>query len=116
MKLNQYQERAVESLRWYPSWIDATTGLVMGLASRAIKLMDHFRSVRDHNHDFRKEATKEVLGDILWYTAAVAEMCHLNLEDCAQTNLDKIKRTYPSGFSMEQYMRHNKQRRASRCR
>jgi len=114
MKLNDFQKEALSTCRPYADWLDGLTGLAMGLVVRAVKVMDHTKSIRDHNHKSDTDLMREVLGDVLWYTAALADALGLSLEECAAYNLIKTRRIYPAGFNMKQYLAHNKQPRKRR--
>jgi NTP pyrophosphatase (non-canonical NTP hydrolase) len=38
------------------------------------------------------------LGDTLWYLAALASTCDVDLEEIAHHNVDKLRARYPDGF------------------
>lgn len=70
------------------------SGAICGEAGEQFELVK--KHVRDGTPlDFDK-LTKE-LGDVLWYVAAVCELHNIRLEDVALTNLEKLKKRYPSG-------------------
>ena len=41
---------------------------------------------------------KDELGDVLFYLAALASVCGLDLDDIAQRNIQKLQTRYPGGF------------------
>jgi NTP pyrophosphatase (non-canonical NTP hydrolase) len=41
--------------------------------------------------DERRKAIKKELGDVLWYVARVAADLDIDLSECAQENLDKLR-------------------------
>jgi NTP pyrophosphatase (non-canonical NTP hydrolase) len=46
------------------------------------------------------EVIKE-LGDVLWYVAGMATAIGVSLDDVGQRNVDKLRKRYPDGFSVE---------------
>jgi NTP pyrophosphatase (non-canonical NTP hydrolase) len=58
--------------------------------------------VRKHlfmGHPLDRERLSRELGDALWCAAAVATCLGVTLEDVAATNLEKLERRYPEGYS-----------------
>lgn len=68
--------------------------LAMGLAGESGELINKVKKVfRDNGGqmtDEKKEAIKQELGDVLWYTAQLATALGFTLEDVAKDNLDKL--------------------------
>ena len=52
-----------------------------------------------HGHLLSPDAIKKELGDVLFYVAAIASTLHINLDEIAQGNVEKLLRRYPDGFS-----------------
>ena len=51
--------------------------------------------------ELTRENRREELGDILWYLTWLCSEFGFGLEEVAQANIDKLKRRYPEGFSVE---------------
>jgi NTP pyrophosphatase (non-canonical NTP hydrolase) len=94
MQLNEYQKKARETAH-YPrqegrEWIYPA----LGLAGEAGEVADKIKKVlRDHDgivSDDRREALKKELGDVLWYVAQLSTELNIELDDVAQTNLEKL--------------------------
>lgn len=68
--------------------------LSMGLAGESGELINKVKKVfRDDDGqmtDEKKEAIKQELGDVLWYTAQLATALGFTLEDVARSNLAKL--------------------------
>ena len=68
--------------------------LAMGLAGESGELINKVKKVfRDDGGkmtDEKKEAIKQELGDVLWYTAQLATALGFTLEDVAKSNLTKL--------------------------
>jgi NTP pyrophosphatase (non-canonical NTP hydrolase) len=68
--------------------------LVLGLVDEAGEIAEKVKKlVRDKNSDLaqldRDDMAAE-LGDVLWYTAVLANFLGLSLDDVAQRNVDKL--------------------------
>lgn len=93
MDFKEYQKKSrVTAI--YPNqgnnFIYPTLGLTgeVGEVSEKIK-----KALRDHDgviSDERREDIKKELGDVLWYIAQLATELGLDLDDIAQTNVDKL--------------------------
>lgn len=93
MDLNQYQKQAVKTAVYKPELrvMYPTIGLAgeVGEVSELIK-----KSLRDEGgeiSDERRQKLKKELGDVLWYVAVLAHDLHLDLDDIAQANNEKLK-------------------------
>lgn len=98
MDLNEYQKRAKGTAVFPGS--TALQYLALQLASEsgevAGKIAKYFRGDYEEKpgaivfSDLRQVVTKE-LGDVLWYTAILADFFGVDLEDVAAKNLEKLK-------------------------
>ena len=52
-------------------------------------------------HELKREKLIEELGDVAWYLAETAYALGVDLESVLQGNIDKLKKRYPDGFSVE---------------
>lgn len=70
---------------------------MLGLASETGSILGVYKKyLRDGiGLAANREFLREELGDLLWYAAAVATACGLDLEDVAQANLDRTRDRYP---------------------
>ena len=92
MDLAEYQRLSRSTAR-YPR-DQALTYPALGLAGEAGEFADHAKKViRDDGGEVtavRREAMAKELGDVLWYVAQLASELHLDLDEIAQANLDKL--------------------------
>jgi NTP pyrophosphatase (non-canonical NTP hydrolase) len=100
MTLNEYQELAArtdsEAIEKF-SLMMAT----MGMVGEAAEALDHMKKVFEQGHPLDYDKIIEEAGDCLWYIAKTARNCGVSLEELAQRNVDKLRRRYPDGFSVE---------------
>lgn len=89
MTFKEYQTKARQTAiypKTEPNWIYPMLGLCGETGEIAEKLK---KVIRDGN-PVDKDALKKELGDVLWYVANLAYELGLDLEDIAQTNIDKL--------------------------
>lgn len=76
-------------------------GLSLGLTGEAGEVADYVKKVVAHGHALDSDKLAKELGDVLWYTAVMADAIGLTLEAIAAQNIVKLKARYPEGFSHE---------------
>ena len=85
--------------------LDALAAFGLGIAGEAGEVADRVKKELFHGHAIDHAAMKKELGDVLWYLSALACLYGLTLEEVAQTNIDKLRKRYPNGFSTEDSLR-----------
>jgi NTP pyrophosphatase (non-canonical NTP hydrolase) len=77
---------------------------MLGLASETGSILNVYKKYLRDGIDLaaNREFLREELGDLLWYVAAVATACDLNLEDIAATNLQRAKDRYRGNHAPRQ--------------
>ena len=93
MDCDDYQRAAMRTAREKDA-PDEFMHLVLGLVGEAGEIAEKVKKlVRDHESDLdrldRDDMAAE-LGDVLWYTAVLANHLGLSLADVAQRNVDKL--------------------------
>lgn len=103
MKLSEYQSQSRRTMRVSetldPDRFDhflCNHGL--GLAGESGEVVELIKKAVFHGHDLDRLKLRKELGDVLWYLAAIATMCGLDLDDVAEGNISKLKARYPDGF------------------
>jgi NTP pyrophosphatase (non-canonical NTP hydrolase) len=92
MELSDYQQSSRRTAE-YPrsAWLAYPA---LGLAGEAGEVAEHAKkAIRDDGGevtDERRAAMAKELGDVLWYVAQLATELGLDLDDIAQSNLDKL--------------------------
>tara|TARA_Y100001968_G_C19433404_1_gene758295 strand:+ start:2440 stop:2769 length:330 start_codon:yes stop_codon:yes gene_type:complete len=94
MNLNHYQDKS-RLTALYPNVGNNPIYPTLGLVGEAGEVADKLKKIlRDKNGVFDSssiESIKLELGDVLWYIAQLSSELGLNLEDVAQSNLDKLE-------------------------
>jgi len=97
VEFSAYQQAASETSQLRLGGPHGAIAPMLGLASEAGSIVNVYKKyLRDGiNLAANREFLREELGDLLWYAAAVATACGLDLEDIAQANLRRTRDRYP---------------------
>lgn len=102
MDLNEYQRLAARTSGSADSDPDVRICIsALGIAGEAGEVADFVKKWIGHGHDPDAEKLKKELGDVLWYVSDIATLCQMSLNDVAATNIEKLRKRYPDGFSVE---------------
>ena len=99
MDLDTYQSLAAQTRN---SALDEQALLLdaaAGLAEEAGEVLGAIRKHLFQGRELDREAVTRELGDALWCLSAVATSLGVSLGDVAHTNVDKLRRRYPQGFT-----------------
>ena len=106
MRLNEYQEL---SKRTFPANKGQSISVKeknlanygMGISGEAGEVTDLLKKCLFHGHKLEREEVIKELGDVMHYVAGIAYMFDTSLEEVATANIEKLRKRYPDGFSME---------------
>jgi len=102
MDLNEYQRLAARTSGSADSNPDVRICVsALGIAGEAGEVADLVKKWIGHGHDPDFTKIEKELGDVLWYVSDIATLCKLTLDKVAVTNIEKLRRRYPDGFSVE---------------
>ena len=101
MNVNDYQKEAMTLLNPALTEKEVLMNALMGLCGESGEAIDLMKKHLYQGHDLDKEKLVKELGDIAWYLAEAATALDMDLEEIFQSNLEKLKRRYPEGFSTE---------------
>jgi NTP pyrophosphatase (non-canonical NTP hydrolase) len=73
----------------------------LGLGGESGEVCDMLKKHLFQGHPLDHNELILELGDILWYVAYMAYALGVPLEEVAQRNVDKLRKRYPNGFSVE---------------
>jgi NTP pyrophosphatase (non-canonical NTP hydrolase) len=78
---------------------------MLGLASETGAILNVYKKYLRDGIDLaaNREFLREELGDLLWYVAAVATACDLDLEEIAEANLRRTRDRYPAQRSLPSF-------------
>lgn len=105
MTINEYQKLAMTTLNPQLSQQDVLINAVMGLCGESGEAIDIVKKHLHQGHDLDREALVKELGDIAWYLAEAATALDMDLEEILAANIEKLRRRYPEGFSVQDSLR-----------
>ncbi|MFA5211243.1 MAG: nucleoside triphosphate pyrophosphohydrolase family protein [Patescibacteria group bacterium] len=93
MEFNEYQKEARKTAS-YPDKDNNFIYPTLGLMGEAGEVAEKIKKIiRDDNgvvSEIKKEEIKKELGDVLWYISNLSHELKIDLEDVANTNLNKL--------------------------
>lgn len=97
MEFSAYQRAARETSQLRLGGPQSAIAPMLGLASETGSILNVYKKYLRDGIDLaaNREFLREELGDLLWYLAAVATACGLDLEEIAETNLRRTRDRYP---------------------
>ena len=101
MTINEYQKLAMTTLNKELSNEQALLNGCMGLCGESGEVIDLLKKHLSQGHDLNKEKMIEEIGDVTWYIAEIAYALNVDLETVLTKNIEKLKKRYPEGFSVE---------------
>ena len=104
MTINEYQKLAMMTLNPELDKKDVLINGVMGLCGESGEVIDIVKKHLAQGHALDKEKIIKELGDVAWYMAEIATVLDVELEEVFVQNIEKLKKRYPEGFSVERSM------------
>ena len=101
MNINEYQRLAMATLNPQLDKKDVLVNGVMGLCGESGEAIDIVKKYLAQGHELDTEHLAKELGDIAWYLAETATAIGYDLDDIFQMNIEKLKKRYPKGFSVD---------------
>jgi len=101
MDLTDYQSLAARTLGRDRTREQQIANAALGLAGEAGEVADHIKKHLFHDFALDEAEVVKELGDCLWYVAAMCTTLGISMDHVATTNIEKLKRRYPDGFSTE---------------
>ena len=101
MDANEYQKLAMNTLNPKLREKDILINGVMGLCGESGEAIDIVKKHLAQGHELDTDHLAKELGDIAWYLAETAFAIGYDLDTILQMNIDKLKKRYPQGFSVE---------------
>ena len=94
---NEYQKLAMRTCNISNNKKNMLYHGVFGLTSEAGEVAGLLQKIYQ-GHILDEEHLKKELGDCIWMISEICTAKGFNLDDVMQTNIDKLKARYPTGF------------------
>ena len=101
MNLNEYQQLAARTIGRDRTHEQQLANAALGLAGEAGEVADTMKKHLFHGFPLDREHLVKELGDCMWYIAMFATELGVSLDEIGRTNIEKLRRRYPDGFSEE---------------
>ena len=73
----------------------------LGLSEETGEVLGLLKKSGWHGRELDRAALRKELGDVMWYVAALAHGHGFTLSEIATANIEKLRKRYPDGFSVE---------------
>ncbi|MBP3038087.1 nucleoside triphosphate pyrophosphohydrolase family protein [Bacillaceae bacterium Marseille-Q3522] len=100
MDFRKYQQLAGRTANGKPG-DDLLVNFALGITGEAGEVADIVKKYRFHGHPLNREDLIGELGDVLWYVSQIAQLAAIGLDEIAESNIAKLMKRYPNGFSEE---------------
>ena len=107
MDLNEYQKLAARTINKDLNWKDQGKHALHGMVGEIGELHSIYQK-KYQGHEFDENHAKKELGDLLWFIAEYCTAHGWNLDEIAQTNINKLRERYPEGFDVDKSL-HRKE-------
>jgi len=78
----------------------------LGIAGEAGDVASCIKKTFAHDND-QRAGIRENIGDTLWYTAMICNFFGWDFQQVLEENVEKLKKRYPQGFTIEHAKRNN---------
>lgn len=101
MNFKDYQKRAYTAIQPHADKKDEVLNWVIGMAEEVGEVLNLIKHQYWGSEEIDKDALAKELGDVIWYTSALAKVLGVNLQAVAEMNVAKLEHRFPSGFDTE---------------
>ncbi len=100
MNLKEYQEACKRTAKKFKNKEIAIATFGLGIAGEAGDVASCIKKTFAHGNN-QTTGIRENLGDTLWYAAMICNFFGWNFEEILEENVEKLKKRYPEGFTIE---------------
>ena len=98
MEFNEYQKRALCTMKPWATKKDQVINGLLGLAGESGEVCELLKHHFVKGTELDMTAFKKELDDIMWYIAELCDAYGFTMEEVAQLNLDKLAARYGKKF------------------
>lgn len=100
MEIREYQILAARTINPKLTTDDTINHALYGLAAEVGEILSLFQKELQ-GHGFNREDLKKEIGDVEWMLAERCTAFGFDLGNVCRTNIEKLKKRYPDGFTEE---------------
>ena len=107
MDIYDYYMAAQRTMNPSLTWNEMKQHALHGIASECGEIHGLYQKVYQ-GHELNKDCVIDEIGDLMWF---VMELCfaeHINPEEMLESNIDKLRKRFPTGFSEERSVNRDK--------
>jgi len=100
MCINEYRKQVKRTVNKELGRNDQLYNFLFGLTGEVGELVNYFKKIAYQGHEYMEDYAKEEIGDIFWYLINLCNILEFDVHDVLDGNIDKLKKRYPNGFSV----------------
>ena len=104
--LKQYQKACKATAKKFETDEKEILTWGLGIAGEAGDIAGCIKKTYSHDND-QTAGVRENIGDTIWYAAMISNFYGWDLQEILQENLEKLKKRFPKGFTLEDAKRKN---------
>lgn len=99
MEFKDYQFRSYTAIQPHTDQKDEILNWAIGLSEEVGEVMNHLKHMFWGREQIDLQEIAKELGDILWYTSALATTLNLDVDTIAQLNVSKLEHRFGGRFT-----------------
>lgn len=107
LTFDEYQRDAARTINPELNTIQMIYHSLFGLAAESGEVCGLYQKLMQGHRLEREHLIKEI-GDVLWMLGELCTATEITMDECAVTNIEKLKARYPRGFTTEESL-HRKE-------
>lgn len=101
MEIREFQRTSTRTLNKGLSKEQQISNMIFGANGELGEVTDILKKHLYQGHEINKQHLAEEIGDTLFYIVNLCSIYNIDIEDVLQMNVDKLKKRYKNGFSIE---------------
>jgi len=110
MDLKEYQELCKKTAKKFDSKDLEISTWGLGIAGEAGDVASCIKKTVAHENKVIEAGIRENLGDTFWYAAMICNFFNWNMNEVLEENIEKLKKRYPQGFTIEDAKREGEKK------
>jgi NTP pyrophosphatase (non-canonical NTP hydrolase) len=120
LQINDYQREVDRTTvmapaegRWFSQEEIGLIASAIGMAGEVGEFVEPIKKFLFHGHNLDTDKLVLELGDVLWYVTLASNVLGIPLHEVMNKNIEKLRRRYPDGFSIEDSLNREEYRNVS---